>query len=187
MKNEKITLDASQNINLDQIPDVVNNDNKETDIVNNEVDNKDVVNNDENVANNDDNKKVDNLDADDKKDDVEGSKNELDGKTYNELRKIAKEKGLTFARNVNKDELIKLINNAEQVNANAMSLDNKPISPIVLTNEKEEIPAGFIAVKTKPIMNEIKFYNGRGYKVIGNGRGIWCDNGQCFELNSLNN
>ena len=68
-----------------------------------------------------------------------------------------------------------------------MSLDNKPISPIVLTNEKEEIPAGFIAVKTKPIMNEIKFYNGRGYKVIGNGRGIWCDNGQCFELNSLNN
>lgn len=148
MENEKITLDASQNINLDQIPDVVN---------------------------------------DDKKDDVEGNKNELDGKTYNELRKIAKEKGLTFAKNVNKDELINLINNAEQVNANAMSLDNKPISPIVLTNEKEEIPAGFIAVKTKPIMNEIKFYNGRGYKVIGNGRGIWCDNGQCFELNSLNN
>lgn len=147
MENEKITLDASQNINLDQIPDVVNGDNKETDIVN----------------------------------------NELDGKTYNELRKIAKEKGLTFAKNVNKDELINLINNAEQVNANAMSLDNKPISPIVLTNEKEEIPAGFIAVKTKPIMNEIKFYNGRGYKVIGNGRGIWCDNGQCFELNSLNN
>ena len=159
MENEKITLDASQNINLDKIPDVVNDENKE----------------------------VDNLDVDDKKDDVEGSKNELDGKTYNELRKIAKEKGLTFAKNVNKDELINLINNAEQVNANAMSLDNKPISPIVLTNEKEEIPAGFIAVKTKPIMNEIKFYNGRGYKVIGNGRGIWCDKGQCFELNSLNN
>lgn len=148
MENEKITLDASQNINLDQIPDVVN---------------------------------------DDKKDDVEGNKNELDGKTYNELRKIAKGKGLTFAKNVNKDELINLINNAEQVNANAMSLDNKPISPIVLTNEKEEIPAGFIAVKTKPIMNEIKFYNGRGYKVIGNGRAIWCDNGQCFDVNSLNN
>lgn len=148
MENEKITLDASQNINLDQIPDVVN---------------------------------------DDKKDNVEGNKNELDGKTYNELRKIAKEKGLTFAKNVNKDELIKLINNAEQVNANAMSLDNKPISPIVLTNEKEEIPAGFIAVKTKPIMNEIKFYNGRGYKVIGNGRAIWSDNGQCFDVNSLNN
>lgn len=166
MENEKITLDASQNINLDQIPDVVNDDNKENDI---------------------DNKEVDNLDADDEKDDVEGNKNELDGKTYNELRKIAKEKGLTFARNVNKDELIKLINNAEQVNANAMSLDNKPISPIVLTNEKEEIPAGFIAVKTKPIMNEIKFYNGRGYKVIGNGRAIWSDNGQCFDVNSLNN
>lgn len=166
MENEKITLDASQNINLDQIPDVVNDDNKENDI---------------------DNKEVDNLDADDEKDDVEGNKNELDGKTYNELRKIAKEKGLTFARNVNKDELINLINNAEQVNANAMSLDNKPISPIVLTNEKEEIPAGFIAVKTKPIMNEIKFYNGRGYKVIGNGRAILSDNGQCFDVNSLNN
>lgn len=166
MENEKITLDASQNINLDQIPDVVNDDNKENDI---------------------DNKEVDNLDADDEKDDVEGNKNELDGKTYNELRKIAKEKGLTFARNVNKDELINLINNAEQVNANAMSLDNKPISPIVLTNEKEEIPAGFIAVKTKPIMNEIKFYNGRGYKVIGNGHAIWSDNGQCFDVNSLNN
>lgn len=185
MKNEKITLDASQNINLDQIPDVVNNDNKETNIVNNEVDNKDVVNNDENVANNDDNKKVDNLDADDKKDDVEGNKNELDGKTYNELRKIAKEKGLTFARNVNKDELIKLINNAEQVNANAMSLDNKPISPIVLTNEKEEIPRGFVSLKTKPKKNSMGVFNGRMYKVIGNGYAIWCDNGQSFELKNL--
>lgn len=187
MENEKITLDVSQNINLDQIPDVVNNDDKETDIVNDEVENKDIVNGNENVANNGEKKEVDNLDIDDKKDDVEGKKNELDGKTYNELRKIAKEKGLTFAKNVNKNELINIINNAEQVNVNAISLDNKPISPIVLTSEKEEIPAGFIAVKTKPIMNEIKFYNGRGYKVIGNGRGIWSDNGQCFELNTLKN
>lgn len=185
MENEKITLDASQNINLDQIPDVVNDDVKENDIVNNEVDNKDDVSNDENVANTDENTNVDITHADVKSDDVEGNKNELDGKTYNELRKIAKSKGLTFAKNVNKDELIKLIDSAEQVNANAMSLDNKPISPIVLTNEKEEIPAGFIAVKTKPIKNEIRFHNGRGYKVIGNGYAIWCDNGQSFDVNSI--
>ena len=70
MENKKITLDVSQNINLDQIPDVVNNDDKETDIVNDEVENKDIVNDNENVANDGENKEIDNLDIDDKKDDV---------------------------------------------------------------------------------------------------------------------
>lgn len=153
MENEKITLDASQNINLNEIP-VNDNDEK-----------KNVVNDSKNVLNDDENKNVD--------------------KTYNELRKIAKEKGLSFTKNVSKADLINLINEADSVNANAMSQDNKPISPVVLTNDKEEIPIGFIAVKPKPNKDTLYFYNGRGYKFIGNGYGMWCDNGQSFLLNDL--
>ena len=74
----------------------------------------------------------------------EENDNEIKSMSYNKLRKLAKEKGLTFAKNVGKDELINIIENAEKVNANVVTLDNKPVSPIVLTNDKEEIPKGFV-------------------------------------------
>lgn len=114
---------------------------------------------------------------------LEKKENELESKSYNELKEIAKEKGLVFAKNITKKELIKLINDEKKVNA--ISLDNKPVSPIVLTNDKEEIPAGFIFTHNKSKRDEINFYNGRAYKVIGNGYAIWCDNGQSFLINSL--
>lgn len=103
--------------------------------------------------------------------------------SYNELRKIAKEKGIDIPKNVKKEELIKLIEESEKTEV--LSLDNQPVSPIVLTNDKEEIPRGFVSLKTKPKKNSMGVFKGRMYKVIGNGYAIWCDNGQSFELNNL--
>ena len=115
----------------------------------------------------------------------EKNDNEIKSMSYNKLRKLAKEKGLTFAKNVGKDELINIIENAEKVNANVVTLDNKPVSPIVLTNDKEEIPKGFVAIKTIPKNNGMKFHKGRAYKPTSNGYAIWCDNGQSFNMNDI--
>lgn len=107
--------------------------------------------------------------------------------TYNELRKMAKEKGLKFAKNASKEDLIKLLETADSINAGVISLDNKPVSPIVISNDKEEINAGFVASAPKHKAADVRgTYNGRIYKVIGNGYGIWCDNGQSFDLATLN-
>lgn len=116
-----------------------------------------------------------------------GLENELEEKqeevSYNELRKIAKEKGIDVPKNVKKEELIKLIEESEK--PEILSLDNQPVSPIVLSNDKEEIPRGFVSLKTKPKKNSMGVFKGRMYKVIGNGFAVWCDNGQSFELKNL--
>jgi hypothetical protein len=107
--------------------------------------------------------------------------------TYNELRKLAKSKGLTFAKNASKEELIKILNASEIVNADVISLDNKPVSPIVISNDEEVIHEAFIATAPKRNLktNVRGTHNGRVYKVINNGYGIWCDNGQSFDLATI--
>lgn len=117
----------------------------------------------------------------------EEKQEEVKEPTYNELRKMAKDKGLKFAKNASKEELIKLLETADSINANVISLDNKPVSPIVISNDQEEIHAGFIATAPlrKKNVNVRGVYNGRVYKVINNGYGIWCDNGQSFDLSTL--
>lgn len=126
--------------------------------------------NEENSANDNENKK-------------ENAEEEQEELSYNELRKIAKEKGIEVPKNVKKEELVELIKKSEK--PEVLSLDNQPLSPLVLTNDKEEIPRGFISLKTKPKKNSMGVFKGRMYKVIGNGYAIWCDNGQSFELKNL--
>lgn len=128
------------------------------------------VSNEENSANDNENEK-------------ENAEEEQEELSYNELRKIAKEKGIDVPKNVKKEELIKLIEESEKIEV--LSLDNQPVSPIVLSNDKEEIPRGFISLKTKPKKNSMGVFKGRMYKVIGNGFAVWCDNGQSFELKNL--
>ena len=135
-----------------------------------EVEELENASNEENSANDNENEK----------ENAEEAQEEL---SYNELRKIAKEKGIDVPKNVKKEELIKLIEESEK--PEVLSLDNQPLSPLVLTNDKEEIPRGFISLKTKPKKNSMGVFNGRMYKVIGNGYAIWCDNGQSFELKNL--
>lgn len=119
----------------------------------------------------------------DNENEKENAEEEQEELSYNELRKIAKEKGIDVPKNVKKEELVELIKKSEK--PGVLSLDNQPLSPLVLTNDKEEIPRGFISLKTKPKKNSIGVFKGRMYKVIGNGYAIWCDNGQSFELKNL--
>lgn len=64
-----------------------------------------------------------------------------------------------------------------------MSLDNKPIKKEV-TKEPVNIPEKF--VKTTPVKvehkNTIKVRNGRVYKELGNGYGIYSDDGSVFKI-----
>lgn len=121
--------------------------------------------------------------ANDNENEKENAEEEKEELSYNELRKIAKEKGIEVPKNVKKEELVKLIEESEK--PEVLSLDNQPLSPIVLSNDKEEIPRGFVSLKTKPKKNSMGVFKGRMYKVIGNGYAIWCDNGQSFELKNL--
>lgn len=123
-----------------------------------------------------------------------------------ELKEIAKEKGLTFAEKITKSELIELIkanddevveeekkeNNDEDKqddeNIDIVSLDNQPVSPLI-SNDDEVVPKNFVPVQrtTKSKQARLNVHNGRVYKVLSNGRGMWADNGETFSLASLNN
>lgn len=132
-----------------------------------------------------------------------------------ELKEIAKEKGLTFAEKITKSELIELIkaNDDEVVeeekeetdeteekketsdedkqddeNIDRVSLDNQPVSPLI-SNDDEVVPKNFVPVQrtTKPKQARLNVHNGRVYKDLSNGRGMWADNGETFSLASLNN
>lgn len=51
--------------------------------------------------------------------------------------------------------------------------------------EKEDVPKGFI--KQKRGLNTFQYgnYNGRKYKVLKNGCGMWSDTGKVFKLSDL--
>lgn len=64
-----------------------------------------------------------------------------------------------------------------------ISLDNKPVNNDI-KEDKEEVPARF--VPTKPVTknkSKILVHNGRVYKELKNGYGMYADNGQIFKLN----
>ena len=139
-----------------------------------------------------------------------------------ELKEIAKEKGLTFAEKITKSELIELIkanddevveeekketsdeekeNNDDETDEETddedkqddkdidrVFLDNQPVSPLI-SNDDEVVPKNFVPVQrtTKPKQAKLNVHNGRVYKVLSNGRGMWADNGETFSLASLNN
>ena len=72
----------------------------------------------------------------------------------------------------------------EKENIEVMSLDNKPINNEVV-KEPTNIPNKFINIPPqKPTTNEnkIKIHNGRVYKDVGNGYGMYADNGETFRI-----
>ena len=65
-----------------------------------------------------------------------------------------------------------------------ISLDNKPVNPQV-QKEPVNIPDKFVKVmpnNPKTAESKIKLHNGRVYKDLGNGYGMYSDNGQVFRL-----
>lgn len=82
------------------------------------------------------------------------------------------------------DEDIKdVVNDIVNEDNNIISLDNAPISPLI-QSEDEIIPKNFVKVPPKKptIENKIKLRNGRVYKEVGNGYGMYADNGETFRL-----
>lgn len=75
-------------------------------------------------------------------------------------------------------------NKIKQENIEIMSLDNKPISNKIV-KEPVNIHDKFVNIKPqKPTSNNnnIKMKNGRVYKDLGNGVGMYADNGQTFRI-----
>ena len=74
--------------------------------------------------------------------------------------------------------------NGGKKKVDVISLDNKPINSPV-QEEKIEIPTKFVKVTSnapKIAESKIKLHNGRVYKDLGNGYGMYSDNGQVFRL-----
>ena len=74
--------------------------------------------------------------------------------------------------------------NTRKKKVDVISLDNKPINPQVQEG-KIEIPTKFVKVTSnipKTAESKIKLHNGRVYKDLGNGYGMYSDNGQVFRL-----
>lgn len=140
---------------------------------------------------------------------------ELETLKYEELKEIATEKGIEFAGNIKKSDLIDLINsgieqeneekeneeeetpeqeqenqeeNNEEQEIDIITLDNKPVSPII-KEEQEEVPTNFVparkTAKTSKKVAKHLIHNGRVYKVLNNGRGMYADTGETFSLTEL--
>lgn len=140
---------------------------------------------------------------------------ELETLKYEELKEIATEKGIEFAGNIKKSDLIDLINgeieqeenneeeneeetpeqeeeneqeNNEEQEIDIITLDNKPVSPII-KEEQEEVPTNFVparktAKNSKKVAKHL-IHNGRVYKVLNNGRCMYADTGETFSLTEL--
>lgn len=108
------------------------------------------------------------------------------GKT---TKKAVKKDEIKDAKKVEKLEIeekdVKEEKADEQVEV--MSLDNAPVDPIIVENDDEIIPNKFVPTPKVAKQNNKKLmvHNGRVYKVLNNGRGMYADNGETFNLNEI--
>ena len=75
------------------------------------------------------------------------------------------------------------LENMEPIEKEIISLDNSPISPLI-QEEKEIIPEKFVNVTPKKVEheNKINIKNKRVYKDLGNGYGMYSDDGSIFKI-----
>lgn len=118
----------------------------------------------------------------------EGNKEELEDKSK-ETNDKENEKEITNSNDENDDdsnddektkEKEELEKDKEQ---EVIDLDNKPINDNVI-KESEEVPVGFIPPipKKEEVKETFKIKNGRVYKELKNGSGIYADNGEVFKI-----
>jgi len=106
----------------------------------------------------------------------------LSAMSNKELKTICDNKGIIYKKTDGAKVLIPLI---EKANSGVISLDNKPVSPIIVNNADEHIPANFINLPKAEKTEEMRSYKGRFYKLLANGYGQWTDNGNAFNLNEI--
>lgn len=82
----------------------------------------------------------------------------------------------------------KVINNSNDKNSTiqVVTLDNKPLSPIVIEKEEEVVPQDFVQLPPKKEVKKYSIHNGRIYKILTNKCGMYADNGEIFDLSILN-
>lgn len=69
-----------------------------------------------------------------------------------------------------------------------VTLDNSPVSPIILEEETEVVPKDFAPAIPKKVSNNksgLSVFKGRVYKELNNGHGIFADNGETFNLSDI--
>ena len=110
---------------------------------------------------------------------------DLSEMSLNELKSVCDMKGLTYKK-VGEAKTV-LIEKIEKSNLGNISLNNKTISPEIVNRVDENIPNGFIdmPIHKKRAEDEMQCYNGRFYKTMPNGYGMWIDNGVAFDLNII--
>ena len=81
------------------------------------------------------------------------------------------------------DKIEKKLDEKDKAVKNEIKLDEVPKKPIKLETE-EVIPTGFVKEVPAPVTNEseIKIHNGRVYKELKNGIGMYADTGETFKL-----
>lgn len=77
----------------------------------------------------------------------------------------------------------------EEKDIDIISLDNQPISPIIVKEESEEVPRNFVPAKPNKRNGKRTpkhlIHNGRVYKPLNNGRGMYADTGETFDLREV--
>lgn len=186
MDNEEV-----KNVNLDTGIPVINNELEQSkDIVD------EIVNTYENVeeSSNNDTTESDTEDTEEPREEIVPAN--YDTMSYNALKALATDKGLEFIGNIKKVDLIEMLkvsdtelppvnNNEDNTSIPVVTLDNKPVSPIVVEKDDEVVPQGFVQLPPKKEVNKHGIYNGRVYKTLTNGRAMYADNGETFDLSII--
>lgn len=118
----------------------------------------------------------------------------LEDLTIDELKKLAESESIELTA-TKKANIIEEINKAREVDTDDadkemveknVDKDNKKSTDEVNKEIRKdvEIPKGFVK-KTNLNKKEYGYYNGRKYKKMKNGYGMWADNGQSFLLSEL--
>ena len=118
----------------------------------------------------------------------------LEDLTIDELKKLAESESIELTA-TKKANIIEEINKAREVDTDDadkemveknVDKDNKKSTDEVNKEIRKdvEIPKGFVK-KTNLNKKEHGYYNGRKYKKMKNGYGMWADNGQSFLLSEL--
>ena len=118
----------------------------------------------------------------------------LEDLTIKELKKLAESESIELT-DTKKANIIEEINKAREVDTDDadkemveknVDKDNKKSTDEVNKEIRKdvEIPKGFVK-KTNLNKKEYGYYNGRKYKKMKNGYGMWADNGQSFLLSEL--
>ena len=118
----------------------------------------------------------------------------LEDLTINELKELAESEGIEVTA-TKKADIIEEINKVREVDTDDadkemveknVDKDNKKSTDEVNKEIRKdvEIPKGFVK-KTNLNKKEYGYYNGRKYKKMKNGYGMWADNGQSFLLSEL--